>query len=64
MMKNVFNLSNRIDDLSPAIIDRATDLATADLGPIIFRELDEDDQDEYLYIAYDEFMTILRGATR
>lgn len=62
-MKDLSNLSRRIDDLSPAIIDRATDLATADLGPIVFRELDEDDQDEYLYLAYEEFMTILRGVT-
>ncbi len=63
-MKDWLNLSQRIDDLSPAIIERATDLATAELGPIVFRELDEDDQDEYLYLAYDEFMTILRGAAR
>lgn len=63
-MKDLANLSRRIDDLSPAIIDRATDLATSELGPIDFRELDEDDQDEYLYIAYNEFMTILKGATR
>lgn len=57
------NLSQDIEYLSPAIINRATDLATADLGPIDFRELDEDDQDEYLYLAYEEFMTVLRGVS-
>ncbi len=63
-MMNVYNLSERICDLSPAIVERATEHATAELGPIVFRKLTKDEQNEYLHIAYEEFMTILRGATR
>lgn len=64
MAKNLRNLSDNIGDLSPAIVERATEYATAYHGPIVFGELDKDDQDEYLYLAYEEFMTILKGATR